>query len=351
MTIATDDVLAVFLETRDYRETATRLGLQYDAVRKRVKRNLPAGSSTLVEGSGPIKLQWLRTPREALSGEEVASQVTDALKGFKPPAPLKTALKGDKDLLGIWPLADLHMGMRAWGAETGGPDWDIKIATQAYQEGLSEVTAMTPKVKLGVVLVAGDLSHADNYHQTTTNPATHHIVDVDGRYPKMLEASVDIVLYAVQRAKERAEKVLVVILPGNHDGGTAVGVRLAVSMYFRNDSSVTVDKSPSPFWWYEWGKCMFACTHGDKLRMRKLPGYMADQMSEMWGRTKYRYAFTGHFHQKLVESHPGVTVEILPTPVAPDSFSSSFGYKAPRMFETKLYHKERGLRHTPTVIL
>lgn len=349
--VATDDVLAVFLETRDYQETANRTGLNYDAVRKRVKRNLPAGSSTLVSGNGPIKLQWLRTPKEAPTAEEISEQIANAIKGFRPPAALKTVLKGDRDLLGIWPLADLHMGMRAWGAETQGPDWDIGIATKAYQEGLSEVTEMTPKVKLGVVLVAGDLSHADNYHQTTTNPNTHHIVDVDGRYPKMLESSFDIVLYAVHRAKERAENVLVVLIPGNHDAATIVGVRLALAVYFRNDKTVTVDKSPSPHWWYEWGKCMFACTHGDKLRMKRLPSYMSAVMSEMWGRTKHRYAFTGHLHRKEVESHPGVRVEILPTPVAPDSFAASHGYNSPRMFETKVYHKERGLRHTPTVIL
>jgi len=347
----TDEVLSVYLETGSYQETANRLGLGYEAVRKRVRRNLPPGSSTLLGADRDIKLQWLRTPKEGPSSDEIAEQIVSALKGFRPPAALKMAVKGDKDLLGIWPLADLHMGMRAWGAETGGPDWDIKIATQAYQEGLSEVTSMTPKVKFGVVLVAGDLSHADNYHQTTTNPATHHIVDVDGRYPKMVDSSFAIVLYAVHRAKERAENVLVVLIPGNHDGATMVGVRLALRVYFRNDKTVTVEKSPAPYWWYEWGKCMFGCTHGDKLRMKGLPGYMADVMSEMWGRTKYRYAFTGHFHRKLVESHPGVTVEILPTPVAPDSFASSHGYNAPRILETKVYHKERGLRHTPTVIL
>jgi len=335
------------------------LGIPRTTLRDRIYRAkqgfcpiIPGKSILYNAETGSEKLIW--ATGKGMQGptvEEITDSVTAALRDFKPPKLLKQTVAGDKDLLGIWPLADLHMGMRAWGLETGGPDWDIGIATQAYQEGLDEVTAMTPKLKVGVVLVAGDLAHADNYHQTTTNPATHHIVDVDGRYPKMLEASVEIVMYAAMRALERCERIEVVILPGNHDGATAVAVRLVVAALFEGDKRVNVSKSPSRYWWYEWGKCMFACTHGDKNNIRRLPGYMADQMCEMWGRTKYRYAFTGHFHKKLIEEHPGVRVEILPTPVAPDSFSSDYGFKAPRMFETKVYHKERGLRHTPTVIL
>lgn len=358
---STDEIREAVAVHGSQAEAARALGMGVSAVQKRLKRNedrfpsIPGKSILYDAQTGDEKLVWAKGGRP---GDPTLEDITEAmagvLAGFKPPKPVssKEKFKSSADLMGIWPLADLHMGMRAWGEEVnGGLDWDISIATEAYQEGLTEITELTPRVKRGLVLCVGDLAHADNYHQQTTNPSTNHIVDVDGRYPKMLEASVDIVAFSVYRALERAETVEVHILPGNHDGATAVAVRLVLAAMFANDKRVVVSKSPSRYYWGEWGKCMFAATHGDKAKIRQLPGVMAEVMAEMWGRTRFRYAFTGHLHKKLVEAHPGVRVEILPTPVAPDSFASDYGYVAERSFETKVYHRDRGLRCTPTVIL
>lgn len=354
---STEEIEAAVEQHGSMSAAAKALGMKYDAVQRRLSRYrdkypIVPGKSILYRPDGTEKAVWSKGGKPGdISIEQIEEAMASVLDGFKPPKPVPTKTVGDKDLLAIWPLADLHMGMRAWGAETGGPDWDISIATEAYKEGLTEITAMTPRVKRGIVLVAGDLAHADNYHQTTTNPGTSHIVDVDGRYPKMLEASVNIVAYTIGLALTKAEEVEVVVLPGNHDGATSCAVRLVLAALYLKDKKVTVSKSPSRYWWYEWGKCMFACTHGDKNNIKRLPDYMADHMHEMWGRCKFRYAFTGHLHTKLVEQRAGVRIEILPTPVAPDSFASDFGYSSPRIFETKIYHKDRGLRCTPTVIL
>ena len=354
---STDEIREAVAEHGSMSAAAKALSMNYDALQRRMKRSedkypLVPGKSVLYSADGKEKLVWSKGGKPgSITLEQIEEAMAGVLANFKPPKPLPVKTTGDKDLLAIWPLADLHMGMRAYGKETGGPDWDIPIATGAYQQGITEITDMTPKVKRGIVLVAGDLAHADNHFQQTSNPATHHIVDVDGRYPKMLEASVDIVAYTVARALTKAEIVEVVVLPGNHDGDTAVAVRLILAAMYLKDKRVIVNKSPSRYWWYEWGKCMFACTHGDKNNIRRLPDYMADHMHEMWGRCKFRYAFTGHLHTKLVEQRAGVRVEILPTPVAPDSFASDYGYSSPRIFETKVYHKDRGLRCTPTVIL
>lgn len=377
LTSATRKIVDLYLHYGDMQQVALRTGQPYDTIRRRILRarkidpSIPSplhvrsddrypihdGKSILYKNpdpNDPVQLVWSKgaTPKKhELSADQVVEKVEKALSGFRPPKLLVPRTKGEPRLLGIWPLADLHMSMRAWGAETGFENWDTKLATQAYQEGLSEVTSMTPKVKRGVVLVAGDLSHADNYQNQTTNPNTNHLCDVDGRYPLMLEASTDIVLFAVSRALERAEVVEVVVLPGNHDGATAVAVRYAISLYYRNDKRVKVNTSPSRYWWYEWGKCMFGATHGDKQRYKTLGQYMAAAKPEMWGRTKFRHCFTGHYHAKLVEDFPGVRVEILPCPAPSDSWTAEMGYLATRAFETKVYHKDRGLRHTPTVIL
>jgi hypothetical protein len=356
---STDEIRAAVDEHGTMRAAAKAIGMSYDALQKRLARaedrfpSIPGKSILYDAESGAEKLVWAKGGKPSeITLEQITDAMSAVLKGYKPSKPAATKVAGNKDLLGIWPLADLHIGMRSWGEEQpGGLDWDIGIATEAYQEGLTEITEMTPKCKKGIVLVAGDLAHADNYQYQTGTPGTNHVVDCDGRYPKMVEASVNIVLFAKDRALERCETVEIVVLPGNHDVATAVAVRMILAAMFRGDKRVTVNTSPSRYWWYEWGSCMFACTHGDRNNIKRLPDYMADVMHEMWGRCKHRYAFTGHLHQKLVEQRAGVRIEILPTPVAPDSFATDFGYSAPRMFETKVYHRDRGLRCTPTVIL
>ena len=360
---STDEIRQAVFEHGSMKAAARVLGMEYDAVQKRMARNphddqfpIRKGKSILYDAeTGEEKLVWTKGPNtKGPSVDDVVAAVEGVLSRYKPPPRIapKELVKGTKDLMAVWPLADLHMGMRAWGKEiNGGIDWDIGIATEAYQVGLTEITEMTPKVKRGLVLVLGDLAHADSYEYQTSTPGTNHVLDCDGRYPHMVEASVNIVAYTIERALERAEKVEVVVLPGNHDATTAVAVRLVLAALFKDDKRVSVSKSPSRYYWGEWGLCMFAATHGDKAKIRSLPGYMAQIQAEMWGRTKFRYAFTGHLHRKLVEAHAGVRVEILPTPCAPDSYASDYGYVAERAFETKVYHRDRGLRCTPNVIL
>ena len=347
---STDEVLNTYFATRDYRETADLLGLSYEAVRKRVKRNLPPGATTHIK-NGAIVQQWLRSPKTPIQREDIIDGVRDALNDYKPPAPLKTALKGNKDLLGLLPLADLHMGMRAWNRETGGVDWDISIATKCYQAGIDSMASRMPKCKKIVVLLAGDLAHTDNFHQGTTNPNTHHIVDVDGRYPKVVRSAAHIAYHAIDRSLETADEVEVVCLPGNHDCATMAGVSESICQRYRNQRRVTVTNSDCPHWFAEWGVNMFAATHGDKLKQRRMGQYMADQAAEIWGRTKFRFGFLGHLHSKTITSEPGVQLEILPTPCAPDSFSSSHGYSSMRQFQAMWYCKKRGLRNTITELL
>jgi len=338
---------------------ARKLGLAASTVKSRIASHPPIdpypivpGKSVNYSGNGAINSVWATGKNMGrVTPEQIISGITDALLDYKPPAPLKTALKGNVSLLGLLPLADLHMGMRAWNRETKGIDWDTTIATKKYRRGIDSLVSRMPRCKKTVVLVAGDLCHADNYHQSTTNPDSHHIVDVDGRYPKIFRASTDIVLFSVDRALETADEVEVVCLPGNHDAATMAGVSYCLEMRHLNNKRVTVTNSDCPHWFSEWGINMLACTHGDKLKMKTMGAYMADQGSEIWGRTKARYGFLGHLHSKTVQSGPGVQLEILPTPCAPDSYASSHGFSAMRMFQVMVYDKKTGLRDTITELL
>lgn len=190
----TDEVLSVYLETGCYQETANKLGLSYDAVRKRVKRRLPENSSTLVRfASEPnIALQWIKRGREGPSAAEVASEIKDALKDFRLSKLPKSVLKApstDPDLATLYPLPDIHIGLLSWSKETG-HNYDLKIAENTLYPVVEKLVSEAPPSKQAVILVLGDLLHSDNYNATTTKGTFQ---DVDGRYPKTLYSAIKFV--------------------------------------------------------------------------------------------------------------------------------------------------------------
>ncbi|MBO8789046.1 hypothetical protein INP28_14880, partial [Staphylococcus aureus] len=75
-----------------------------------------------------------------------------------------------EDLCALWPLYDVHWGMHAWGVETGGDDYDLKLAEGDLIGAFERVLAMTPFVGHAVLLIGGDFFHSDdNTHQTPAN--------------------------------------------------------------------------------------------------------------------------------------------------------------------------------------
>lgn len=297
------------------------------------------GTSTLYDADGNIKATWLKTDREAPSSDEIASQVSEALKDYKPPVALKTALKGDRDLATVYPLADWHIGLLSWEKETG-HNYDLKIAKTTIEAAMQRLVASSPQSKQGVVVGLGDLLHSDNFDNQTAK--SKNVLDVDGRYPKILYAATQLILYTIDLALQRHESILVRILPGNHDEHSAIAVSLALSLHYKNDKRVTVEDSAGRFWWWEFGSVLLGATHGDKAKMKDLPLIMAARNPEAWGRTKFRAIFTGHIHTQTGIEMNGVTVESFQTPVAPDAWHTDMGYGANRSVQAITYHKTDG---------
>ena len=191
-----------------------------------------------------------------------------------------------------------------------------------------------------MVLGLGDLLHADNYAGMTAQ--SKNILDVDGRWPRVLSTATQIVIYTIDLALNKHHSVLVRILPGNHDEQSAIAVTLAVSMYHHNNPRVTVDDDAGPFFFWQWGKVLIGATHGDKAKMKDLPLKMATANPELWGKTRFRHIYTGHIHQQSGLELNGVTVESLQAPCAPDVWHTKMGYGAGRSVQAITYHKDRG---------
>lgn len=326
------DVVREFVQQKPERE-----GVFFPPEGHRIK-----GVSALVDSDGNVIQQWFKTKEGELDPLAVVDAIKEALRDFELPPlpPIPPPQAANADLANIFGIPDLHMGQLSWGRETGGSDYDTKIATATIKSTFGRLAANSPEASVGVILGLGDNSHTDGYKNVT--PQSGHALDADGRYPVILRATIDTFAHAVATILPRHDQVLVRVLPGNHDPQAAIAVSIALEERYRNEPRVTVDSNPGAYWWWEWGACFIGAHHGDKAKMRDLPMTMAARNPEAWGRTRFRHIYTGHIHHESAIEVGGVVVESFRAVAALDAYNAGAGYTSGRSLKSITLHKEAG---------
>jgi hypothetical protein len=353
-------------------QAAEALGLPVSTFKHRLRmaeqRNLTghAGGGPVGEGyvlgrtstlydmeTGEAKLQWVRRdPSREVQLETLIDTLTDTFESFKglsnvPEAPLYT----QDNLLTVYPVADPHLGMYAWAKEAG-ENYDLGIARHALTTTASTLMASTPPSRVGLILGLGDFFHADTNAYRT--PHSGNELDGDGRYAKILQSGVELVIFLVDQALQKHEKVLVRMLPGNHDPYATLALSVALGTFYTNNERVLVDTSPNPFFHFEWGKVMIAATHGDQVKPEDMAGVMASFWPEVWGSTTFRYAYLGHVHHKSKgggERH-GVEWETFQALTPKDAWHYGRGYASGRAMSAITIDRDHGevIRHKVNIV-
>jgi hypothetical protein len=298
------------------------------------------GVSALVDPEGREIIKWIKT-REG-TAPILSDAIKAALEAYEP-APLITPPDfTNDDLLTVYPVADLHLGMFSWSKETGA-DYDIKIASALLRASMNNLVARSANSRHAVVLDVGDYFHADNSRNQTARSGNP--LDVDSRYAKVVQMGFELVIQCIELALQKHDFVEYRKLPGNHDDETSLMLAVAVAAHFRANERVNVDTSPSRFYMRQHGACMIAATHGDQLRMGDMAGFVAANWPEQWGKTKFRYGYTGHVHNEkalAVNTLRGLRAESFNTLAAKDAWHAGEGYQSPRNMVSITLHKERG---------
>lgn len=298
-----------------------------------------AGVSALVGADGRTIQKWVKTKAEPTTediAEIIAARLADHEGASRFVSPPKWS---DDDLLTVYPCADYHIGMLSWHRETG-HSYDMDIAKETITRATGQIVAASPNSSRAIVLGLGDLMHTDNYENRTNRSGA--ALDVDGRYPRVLDGAVDQMIATIDLALAKHGTVDVRILPGNHDERSAIAVSLGLGMFYRNNPRVTVDRDPSRFWYYEFGSVMLAATHTDMAKLTDMPSIMAQRMPEMWGRTRFRHAYGGHVHHINQKEIGGVIVESFQTPAPADQWHHASGYGAGRSLVSITHHRKHG---------
>lgn len=299
------------------------------------------GVSALVDADGREIVKWYKTKEGVFDPTQVIEWAKHAFADVKPAKPIKQPAVASTDLLTLIPMADWHVGMFGWGKEVG-QNWDLKIAEKVIGEAIEDIVARSPASAQAIVLGGGDLLHADNKENQTANSG--NALEVDGRWPKVLQAAERLAVRTVDAALRRHGRITVRILPGNHDEHSAVAVTHFLLAYYRNEPRVTVDDDPSLFFWHRFGEVLLGATHGHTVKIDKMPSIMAHRRAKDWGVTRFRYVHGFHLHhkEKTVTEGEGVVTEVHQAPIPQDAWHFGKGFLSGRSLQTITYHRKAG---------
>lgn len=307
------------------------------------------GVSTLYGPEGELKGQWVKTkadPEHKLATLAAAMErFAEPFRGLADPVPMPSLGLDAASLMNVVPLGDPHLGMYAWAAETG-QSFDLDIAEANLCAAVDHLLELAPPARECAIVSLGDFYHADNSSNQTSR--SHHSLDVDTRWSKVLGVGLRAMRRCIDRALERHERVRVICEIGNHDDHSARMLALCLEQFYERDPRVIVDTSPAKFHWLRWGKCFIGVTHGDTVKKPDLPGVMATDRPRDWGETEHRYWYTGHIHHDSVREYAGCTVESFRTLAPRDAWHSAAGYRAGQDLKLDVFHAEHGRinRHT-----
>lgn len=297
------------------------------------------GVSAYIDGEGLIRQQWIKTKNDSTTADlvQVLKSTFDAYKGRSKLVPVPKRI--DRDLLSVYPIADQHNGLLAWGAETG-ESYDLKIGAERLLDCTSRLVAQSPRSKQSIILNLGDWQHADDQRNVT--PRAGHQLDVDGRWYKVLTTGVQLMMRIIDLNLARHERVLVRNLPGNHDPHAARALTVALSAFYANNKRVTIDDDPGEFFFHRFGRTLIGAHHGHTMKPERMAMDMAVNRREDWGATDYHWFLFGHIHHETAKEVGDVRCESFQTLAAKDANARSGGYNAGKSLNSITLHKVDG---------
>jgi hypothetical protein len=351
------DYVAAYERLKSNKAVAREMGVHESTVRESIKRfkaRDPAMQGAMnAIGTGMMpSVAWIKTKATAdapgysvmlrpagEAPEETADRIKAALADLDAIKPVPAPTYTEADLCTLYPISDVHVGMRAWAKEVG-EDYDTDIASERLKSWIGQCVAASPAAHTAIVLDVGDLTHADD--ETALTPKSKHSLDVDTRHFRTLDMTIQAMAVCVELALAKHHRVIVRILPGNHNINSYMAVMFALAERFKDNSRVNVQKTPGEFFVHEFGKVLLAAHHGDKAKADRLVHFLADQYAEMWGRTKHRFLFTGHLHHHKSQDIGGVQWEQLRAVTPRDAYAVSHAYTARAQLQAITFDRNRG---------
>lgn len=297
------------------------------------------GTTTLYKGDEPI-LQWVKTTPDRERQEqflrETLAVLTEDLPNYPP---VDEPTNNASDLLTVYPIADVHLGMLAWDEESG-DDYNLSLGETLLVNALNYLTDISPKSESALIVLLGDFIHYDGFDAVT--PQHRHQLSSDSRFTKIIRTAIRATRTQITKALTVHKRVTVIIELGNHDPAFSTILTECLANVYEKEPRVYIDTTPQHYHYYKHGKCLIGTHHGDKVKMCNLPLIMATDKPVEWGESSFKYWYTGHLHQDITREYRGVKCETFRTLAPADNWASAAGYKSGRDAKAIVLHKDFG---------
>ena len=299
--------------------------------------------------SGDVERTWERMCADSDKHLELLKDAIIAIcdeASSLPPVPVPPVKHLKEDLMVNIPIGDAHIGMLAWGEESG-EDYDLRIAEEVHKAAIDMLIEATPDAKYCTIIDLGDFMHSDNIMGVTTRSG--HSLDMDGRYHKVVRVAIRISNYYIQRALQKFEHVTYRPEVGNHNDVGSIWMQELLHILYADEPRVTIGNCAGNMFFWQHGLCYFGSHHGHEIKFDKLPAIMSAHIMDQHVRTKFRKVYCGHVHHKSIRGADFNTCEVQTyrTLAPKDAYSASHGYHAPRGICAETWHKSHG--HVSTV--
>ena len=289
---------------------------------------------------------WLKRKTVVIEAREEIARLLAEAKAKMPARPAVKRQATGANMLEI-AIPDLHLGKLAWAPETGGANYDSKIASDLFLAALDTLIARTSAFRFERVVmpVGNDFFHSDTKSGTTTAGTP---LDTDSRFHKTFVVGRRLLTEAIERLRVLAP-VEVLIVPGNHDTMAAFHVGDSLACLYHRTKDVTIQNAPIPRKYVSYGRTLVMFTHGHKGKRQNYPLLMATERPEQFGKARFREAHVGHTHDDRVTESMGVKVRVCPALCPPDAWHSEQHFVGNlRSAEAFVWAREDGLVSTAT---
>ena len=299
------------------------------------------------------KDKWKRIQNDADNWRRFKERIVEPTKQwFKEHAPKYdpprlTLHKSREEYVVLFGLTDEHYGKYA-GNYTGAP-WDRKtqkrVTMRVLERLISRVSTLGRPAKI-IVPIGSDGLHIDTMDGKTTRGTPQ---DMDGHPREMIQEWISFKAEQLDMLAQFGATVEGWLCPGNHDAMASIWLCAALEGWFSNNDNVTFRglDNLNPIQVGIYGDTLIGLYHGDRLDVRALSQIIPRDFASIWGASKYRYLFTGHFHSdREINTRSDLIVRRLPTVCGSDDWHYQSGYKGRRSIQAHAMTKRAGLVQT-----
>ena len=297
------------------------------------------GKVTIQRTPNGVERVWERQHPGGSSPEEIMARCEEKLSDFPRFQIVPRPRPAPAPLTNFLGLFDLHIGEKITSPDPYGC-WDIAIAKATIMASVECAISDAPKAKRMVLCFGGDAGHYDSLKPVT--PKSRHVLHSDGDADDMVDAILEIAVFAIDRALATHEEVHLIWAEGNHDEFSSLWMRKMLARLYADEPRLTVVQSKFAFYALRFGKVMICVHHGHGAKLTELAGKFAAIFREMWGQAVYAYAHAGHMHHIHEKEKDGLIATQHPSLTPSDDYALSKGLVSRRGCMMVTYHDEFG---------